>query len=92
MEHHERADELEQEADKAGEASERLEQDVEEARSDWEAKKSDESAPGAVEAEGAGPHNLEGEDPATGESKGEQRQSELEDAAQGEAGREDDEG
>jgi hypothetical protein len=92
MEHHDRADELEQEADRAGEASERLEQEVEDARSDWDAKKSDERAPGAVEEEAAGPHNLDSEDPATGERRGEERQEELEQAAQAEAEREHEEG
>jgi hypothetical protein len=91
MEHHDRADELEREADDAGERSERLEREVEDARSDWEAKKSDESAPGAVEAEAAGPHNLDSEDPATGESKGEERQEEVEEAAQASAEEEDEE-
>ena len=86
MEHHERADELEREADAAGEASERLEQEVEDTRSDWEAKKSDPSTPGAAEAEGTGPHQLEGEeDPATGEEPARERQAELEDAARAEA-------
>jgi hypothetical protein len=85
MEHRDRADDLEREADAAGEASERLEGEIEDARSDWEAKKSDQGTPGAVDEEAAGPHNLEGEDPATGEQKGEERQSELEDAAQAEA-------
>jgi hypothetical protein len=91
MEHHERADELEQEAAHAGEASERLEQEVEDARSDWDAKKSDQSVPGAVESEAAGPHNLEGEDPATGETKADERQEEVEAAAQADAEREDEE-
>ena len=86
MEHHERADELEREAEAAGEASERLEQDLDEARSDWESKKSDQRVPGAVGEDGAGPHQLEGEkDPATGDEKAEERQEELEEAAQSEA-------
>jgi hypothetical protein len=86
MEHHERADELEREADAAGEASERLEQEVDEARSDWESKKSDQRVPGATSEQGAGPHQLEGEeDPATGDEKAEERQDELEEAAQSEA-------
>jgi hypothetical protein len=86
MEHHERADELEREADAAGDASERLKEEVEEARSDWESKKSDQRVPGAVGEKGAGPHQLEGEtDPATGDEKAEERQAELEDAAQSEA-------
>ena len=85
MEHHERADELEEEAGGAAEASERLERDIDEARSDWEAKKSDPSAPGAVDPEAAGPHELDEKDPVTGEVKGEDRQSELEEAARSEA-------
>jgi hypothetical protein len=86
MEHHERADELEREADAAGEASERLEQEVDEARSDWESKKSDQRVPGAAGDRGAGPHQLEGEeDPATGDEKAEERQAELEEAAQSDA-------
>ena len=91
MEHHERADELEREAEAAGDASERLEERVEKARSDWEAKKSDESAPGATEPEATGPHELEGEDPASGEEKADERQAELEDAAQTEAEKVDEE-
>ena len=89
MEHHDRADELEQEADRAGEASERLKEDVDDARSDWEAKKSEQRVPGAVEAEDAGPHQLEGEDPATGETKADERQEEVEAAAESDAERED---
>lgn len=86
MEHHERADELEREADAAGDASEKLEREIEDTRSDWEAKKSDQQVPGAVEERGAGPHQLEGEeDPATGDEKAQERQEELEDAAQSEA-------
>lgn len=49
MEHNERADELEREAEDAGEASDRLKQDIEEAESDWAARKSDSSVPGATE-------------------------------------------
>lgn len=88
MEHHERADELEQEAAHAGEASERVEQQVQDLRDDWAAKKSDESVPGATEREATGPHQLEGEDPTTGEQKGEERQEELEEAARTDAERE----
>ena len=91
MEHHERADELEREADAAHEPSEQLEQEIEDVRSDWEAKKSDESAPGAVEPEAAGPHNIDAEDPATGEAKGDERQHEVEEAARASAEREEDE-
>ncbi|HKP89973.1 MAG TPA: hypothetical protein VJT75_08365 [Thermoleophilaceae bacterium] len=91
MEHHERADELEREADKAAEPSEQLEQEIEETRSDWESKKSDQRVPGAVGERGAGPHQLEGEeDPATGDEKAEERQAELEEAMQAEAQSEDD--
>lgn len=86
MEHHERADELEREADAAAEPSEQLEQEIEETRSDWESKKSDQRVPGAVGERGAGPHQLEGEeDPATGDEKAGERQDELEEAAQREA-------
>ena len=50
------------------------------ARSDWDARKSDPSkAPGAADPEGAGPHNIDAEDPATGENYGEQRQQEIDD-------------
>ncbi|MEA2368736.1 MAG: hypothetical protein QOG41_1932 [Thermoleophilaceae bacterium] len=90
MEHQDRADELEREADGAAEASERLEEDVEEARSDWEARKSDQSTPGAADPEATGPHHLEGDDPAAGESKRDERQAEVEDAAQADAERADD--
>jgi hypothetical protein len=91
MEHHERADELEREAEDAAEASERLEGEVDEARSDWEAKKSDQRTPGAADPEGTGPHHLEGEeDPATGDEYASERQEELVDAAHAEAASEDD--
>jgi hypothetical protein len=86
MEHQERADELEREADAAAEPSQELEQEIEQTRSDWETKKSDQQVPGAVEERGAGPHQLEGEeDPVTGDEKAEERQEELEEAAQSEA-------
>jgi hypothetical protein len=91
MDHRERADELEREAGAAAEPSEQLEQEIEDTRSDWEAKKSDQQVPGAVEERGAGPHQLEGEeDPATGDEKADERQEELEEAAQSEAQSEDD--
>ena len=90
MEHQERADELEREADDAGVDSERLEQDIEEARSDWEAKKGDQAVPGAASEKGAGPHQLAGEeDPATGDEKAEERQEELENVARSDAQSED---
>jgi hypothetical protein len=91
MEHHERADELEREADAAAEPSEQLEQEIEDTRSDWEAKQSDQGVAGAVEDRGAGPHQLEGEeDPVTGDEKADERQDELEQAAESEARSEDD--
>ena len=81
MEYDERADELEQEIDKLEHESKRLGQDTDQARSDWEAAKSDPSkAPGAQSEEGAGPHNIDAEDPATGHKYGEDRKAELEDA------------
>ena len=92
MEHDERADELERETDKAQQASDQLEQEIDDVRSDWEAKKSGEGTPGAVDEEAAGPHALDAEDPATGESKGDERQAEVEAAAQEEAESADEEG
>ena len=47
MEHEERAEELEREADKLEEESERVGDRIEEARSDWEAKEDDAAVPGA---------------------------------------------
>ena len=44
----ERADELEGEADKLEERSEKVGREIKEAESDWEAKKGDASVPGAV--------------------------------------------
>ena len=92
MEHQERADELEREADAAAEPSEQLEREIEETRSDWEAKKTDQQVPGAVPERGAGPHQLEGEeDPASGKEKAHERQEELEEAAHSDAKSEDEE-
>jgi hypothetical protein len=85
MEHHERADELEKEADRLEEGSSRLGEDIEDVRSDWEAKKSDQSTPGAATEEGSGPHHIEGEDPATGERKGEEREAERREAVEDDA-------
>ena len=80
MEHNERADELEQGIDELEKESEKLGESTEEARSDWEARKSDPSkAPGAADAEATGPHQIDAEDPATGESYGDRRQQEIED-------------
>ena len=80
MDHNERADELEKEADRLEHESEKLGDSTDEARSDWEARKADQSgAPGAVDADAAGPHNIDAEDPATGRKYGERRQEELDD-------------
>ena len=81
MDHNERADELEKEAERLEHDSNKLSESTDQARSDWEARKSDPSgAPGAVDAEGAGPHNIDTEDPATGRKYGERREQEVEDA------------
>jgi hypothetical protein len=81
MEHNERADELEREAERLERESEKLGESAERARSEWESKKSDPSkAPGAADPDATGPHHIESEDPATGESYGERRQQEIEDA------------
>ena len=81
MEYDERADEVEKEIDKLEHESKRLGQDTDEARTEWEAAKSDPSkAPGAQSEEGAGAHNIDAEDPATGRKYGEERKAELDDA------------
>ena len=49
MEHEERADELMEEADRLGKPNEQLEEEIEETRSDWEAKKGDSQVPGALD-------------------------------------------
>lgn len=55
MEHDERADQLERELGDMERQSERLGEDIEGAREDWEHKKRDPSVPGATEAdEGTG--------------------------------------
>ncbi|MBV9213826.1 MAG: hypothetical protein JOZ25_09305 [Actinobacteria bacterium] len=87
MEYDEQADEMERQAGSLEEASGGLKDDIEEAGSDWEARKSDTSVPGAADAEAAGPHNLEAEDPATGERKGEERAAERDDALRSDAER-----
>ena len=46
-EHDPRADELARESDDMEERSERLEDEISDAREDWEAKKADDSVPGA---------------------------------------------
>ena len=47
-EHDERAQDLEHELDEMQEHSERLKEEVSDAREDWERKKADSSVPGAV--------------------------------------------
>lgn len=89
MEHQDRADELERLADRAEQESERVGRRIEDARSDWEAKKSDASVPGAASPEASGPHAIDAEDPATGEQKGDERAAERDDAARADAERED---
>jgi hypothetical protein len=51
VEHEERADELIEEADRAGQASEKLKEDIGQVKSDWESKKGDAQVPGAVDEE-----------------------------------------
>ena len=60
MEYEERSTELEQEADRLEQERDRVAGHIDEARRDWESKKSDESIPGAVE-------DLEAEAEAEGE-------------------------
>lgn len=47
MEYDERAEELEREADKMEQESERVKGRVDEARNDWESKEADQQVPGA---------------------------------------------
>lgn len=89
MEYDERADELEKEVERLEHESKRVGQHTDEARQDWESKKSDPSkAPGAQSAEATGPHNLDAEDPATGEKYGDRRREELEDALEADSEKE----
>lgn len=76
QEYDERAGELEREADRLEDESKRLEESIDETRTDWEAKQSASDAPGAVDAESAGPHNIDAEDPATGHKYGEDERTE----------------
>ena len=86
MEHRERAGELEDEADRLEEESDQLGEKTDQTRSEWEAAKSDPSkAPGATDPEASGPHNIDAEDPATGERYGEKRQEELDEAVAADA-------
>ena len=92
MEHRERADEVEKEIDRLESESEKLGENAAQARSEWEAAKSEPSkAPGATDPESSGPHNIDAEDPATGERYGERRSEEIEEvrAADAEAAEDD---
>jgi hypothetical protein len=81
MDHNERADELEREAERLEQESEKLGDSTGQARSEWEQKKSDPSkAPGAGDPESTGPHHIEAEDPASGKRYGEKRQEEIDEA------------
>ena len=85
MEHDERADEVEGDIERLEHESKRLDGEIEQTRSEWEARKSDPSeAPGATDPEAAGPHNIEAEDPATGRSYGQEERSEEFESAQAE--------
>ena len=92
MEHDERADEVEADIERLEDESKQLGGEIEQTRSEWEARKSDPSqAPGATDAEAAGPHNIDAEDPATGHSYGqEERTEELESAEAEDEAAEDD--
>jgi hypothetical protein len=91
MDHNERADELEKEAERLEHESEKLGESTDQARSDWEARKADpSSAPGAAGPEGSGPHNIDAEDPATGRKYGERRQDEIDDVRAADSDGEDD--
>ena len=61
-----KADELEREADDLEHSSDELKEKIEDASSDWEARKSDASIPGATEPDAADPANS-----GAGESDGE---------------------
>ena len=86
MEYDERASELEKEADRLEHESKRVEEEIGQARSEWEARKSDTQTPGATSPEAAGPHNIDAEDPATGRRYGqEERREEFEAAERADA-------
>jgi hypothetical protein len=81
-EYDERADALEREADRLEHETKRVGEKIGETRNEWEAKQSASDAPGAVDAESAGPHNIDEEDPATGRSYGQEERTEEFDAAE----------
>ena len=91
-EYDERADELEGEAERLEHESKRVGESIEETRNEWEAKQSASDAPGAVDAESAGPHNNDAEDPATGRNYGQEERTEEFDAAEREDAESDDSG
>jgi hypothetical protein len=65
MEHDERADELEREADKLEEHSQEVGQRIEDTRSEWESKQQDQAVPGAQPYEALHPgEDNEEEDPS----------------------------
>ena len=79
MDHRERADELDKEVERLEHESKGLGERTDQAKSEWDAAVSDPSkAPGATSPESSGPHNIDAEDPATGEKYGERRQEEIE--------------
>ena len=93
MEHRERADEVEKDIDRLEQESEQLGENTAQARSEWEAAKSDPSkAPGATTPESSGPHHIDAEDPATGEKYGDRRGEEIDEvrAEDAEAAEDDD--
>jgi hypothetical protein len=53
--HEQRADELQQQAEGLGDQSDRVQEDIDDARSDFEAKLGDGQAPGLLEPEAAAP-------------------------------------
>jgi hypothetical protein len=79
--HEERADELEREAKAMGRESERLEDDVRQAKSDWDAKKGDSQVPGALDESEAG--DFEGD---SDEDDGEGEPDEEDAAGDGDGG------
>jgi hypothetical protein len=62
MEHEERADELEREADKLEQHTEHVGNQIEGARKEWESKQEDQSVPGAQSHEALHPDEAEGDE------------------------------
>jgi len=65
--HQRQADELDRDADEMEERSERLEDEISDARKDWESKQADPSVPGAVDREDSGDPPPEQQYPAKGD-------------------------